>query len=104
MAELDKIIHERARLRILTYLAASDKDKIPFNELQDKLDLSSGNLSIQLKKLKQARYITIDKSFKDNKPFTTVALTPTGSEALSAYIDEMERLIGDLKNSKGERG
>lgn len=97
MAELDKIVHERARLMILTYLAASAEDKISFNELQEKLAFTSGNLSIQLKKLKQAKYIRIEKTFKDNKPFTTVSLTLAGSEALQKYISEMEQLIGALK-------
>ncbi len=97
MAELDKIVHERARLMILTYLAANAEDKISFNQLQEKFDFTSGNLSIQLKKLKQAKYILIEKTFKDNKPFTTVSLTLTGSEALQKYISEMEQLIGALK-------
>jgi len=97
VAELDKIIHERARLRILTYLAASDKEQISFNELQEKLDFSSGNLSIQIKKLKQADYVNVSKTFKDNKPYTTVLLTSSGSDALNSYINEMEKLIGSLK-------
>ena len=97
MAELDKIVHERARLKILTYLAASEKEKISFNELQEKLALTSGNLSVQIKKLKDAKYVKVEKTFKDNKPYTTVLLTPAGAEALNKYIDEMEKLIGSLK-------
>ncbi len=97
MAELDKIVHERARLRILTYLAASDEEKISFNELQKKLDLTSGNLSIQLKKLIQVKYIQMEKTFKSNKPYTTVSLTLTGSDALKKYVNEMEQLIASLK-------
>lgn len=97
MAELDKIVHERARLRILTYLASTDKERISFNELQETLGFTSGNLSIQLKKLNQAKYVEIHKTFKDNKPYTTVALTPDGSQALTGYIAEMEQLIGVLK-------
>lgn len=99
MAELDKIVHERARLRILTYLAASQKEKVSFSELQEKLEFTSGNLSIQLKKLDQADYVKIEKTFKDNKPHTSIQLTVEGSEALRKYINEMEQLIGTLKQS-----
>ncbi len=97
MANLDKIIHERARLRIVTYLASNSRDAVSFNELQEKLEFTSGNLSVQLKKLKEAGYLNIHKTFKDNKPFTTVILTATGSKALLKYIDEMEKIIGALK-------
>ncbi len=97
MAKLNKIIHERARLRILTYLASNEKDAVSFNELQEKLSFTSGNLSIQLRKLKEANYVEISKTFKDNKPYTTVSLTLKGSEALGEYIDEMEELISALK-------
>lgn len=73
---LDKIIHERARLNILTHLANEGEKAIPFSELQKKLKFSAGNLSIQLKKLKLANYIEINKAFEDNKPLTTNSLTP----------------------------
>jgi DNA-binding HxlR family transcriptional regulator len=56
VAALNKIIHERARLLILTYLTSNQKKEISFNELQENLEFSSGNLSIQLKKLKEAGY------------------------------------------------
>ncbi len=100
MAELEKIIHERSRLRILTHLASVGSEQVSFNELQDKLEFSSGNLSIQLKKLKNVDYVDIKKTFKDNKPYTTVILTPLGAEALGKYVDEMEKLILSLKNTK----
>ena len=97
MPALDKIIHERARLLILTYLASNEQKGIPFNELQSKLEFTSGNLSIQLKKLKGAEYVKIKKTFKDNKPFTTVSITSQGSRALKQYIKEMEDIIQTLK-------
>lgn len=100
MAELDKIIHERARLRILTFLAASRKETVSFNELQENLEFTSGNLSIQLKKLAEADYVKIHKTFRNNKPYTTVKLTHSGSEALAQYVDEMEQIINTLKNSE----
>ena len=99
MAALNKIIHERARLLILTYLMSNEKREISFNELQEKLEFTSGNLSIQLKKLKKAEYVEINKTFKDNKPYTTVLITPQGANALNAYIEEMEGIIQTLKRN-----
>jgi DNA-binding MarR family transcriptional regulator len=97
VAALNKIIHERARLLILTYLMSNEKREVSFNELQEKLEFTSGNLSIQLKKLKEAEYLEINKTFKDNKPYTTVLITPRGAKALNAYIEEMEKIIQTLK-------
>ena len=99
MAVLNKIIHERARLLILTYLATNEKKEISFNELQKELEFSSGNLSIQLKKLNEAQYVTINKTFKDNKPYTTVFITTQGAKALNSYIEEMEGIIKTLKRN-----
>ena len=97
MADIDKIVHERARLRILTYLVSSKKKAISFNELQKNLELTSGNLSIQLKKLKSVEYVEVQKTFKDNKPYTTIEITVTGSQALKDYVAEMESLLSKLK-------
>lgn len=93
----DKIIHEQSRLKILTCLAGSDQKKTGFTELQTRLNLSSGNLSVQLKKLNETGYVAIKKSFKDNKPYTTVSISRKGLTALEAYVDEMEGLIKGLK-------
>ena len=97
MPTLDKIIHERARLLILTHLGTNEKKEISFNELQEKLEFTSGNLSVQLKRLKEADYVNINKAFKDNKPHTTVSITIRGTEALNNYLDEMEDLIKTLR-------
>jgi len=94
---LEKIIHERARLLILTHLASHEKKEISFNELQETLGFTSGNLSVQLRKLKEATYVEINKSFKDNKPYTTISITLNGSKALNHYLDEMEGLIKTLR-------
>jgi DNA-binding MarR family transcriptional regulator len=94
---LDKIIHERARLLILTYLASNEKKKISFNELHKNLGFTSGNLSIQLRKLKQADYVDIHKTFKENKPYTTVSITTRGYNALNSYVIAMEGIIKALK-------
>jgi DNA-binding MarR family transcriptional regulator len=93
----DRIIHERARLLILTYLASSDVKAVPFSRLKEALDLTAGNLSIQLKTLVEAGYITMTKEFRDNKPLTRVSITSKGSTALRRYIEQMDDLIKRLK-------
>lgn len=97
MPGLDKIIHERARLLIMTHLASNEKREIRFNELQEKLGFTSGNLSVQLRKLKAAEYVKINKTFRDDKPYTTVSITLRGIKALNNYLDEMEGLIKALR-------
>ena len=98
MPGLNKIIHERARLLILTYLASHEKKEISFNELQQNLEFSSGNLSVQLRKLQQADYVTIHKTFKENKPYTSLSITQQGANALKQYVAEMEEIIKTLKS------
>ena len=97
MPGIDKIIHEQARLRIITFLAASDQSRVSFNQVQEKLGFSSGNLSVQLRKLAEAGYVQIEKTFKDNKPFTTVSITADGTQALQEYVKEMENIINSLR-------
>ena len=97
MPELNKIIHERSRLLILTHLASNKDIEVSFNDIREKLDFTPGNLSIQLKKLSEAEYISISKSFRDNKPHTAVSITSEGTEALNDYLEEMETLIKGLR-------
>ena len=99
MIDFNKIIHERARLLIMTYLANADEEAVSFNDIQQALQLSSGNLSVQLKNLKRAEYVDIQKSFKENKPHTTVTMTDTGAQALAQYLEDMERMIKAFKQS-----
>ena len=95
---LNKIIHEQSRLKILTFLAGRKENDVSFNELQDKLGFTSGNLSVQLKKLDEAEYVTIEKIFKDNKPHTTTSITREGRKALEEYIQEMDEIIQSLRS------
>jgi len=96
--DLDRVIHEPARLQIISYLATGGPE-IAFSELNEKLGLSSGNLSVQLKKLEEAGYLSIVKSFKDNRPLTSVTITRAGMEALKLYLNELEKMIGLLKTA-----
>jgi DNA-binding MarR family transcriptional regulator len=93
----DRIIHERARLLILSYLASSDARAVAFGEIRDKLEFTAGNLSVQLRTLEEAGYISITKEFKDNKPLTRASLTAKGSAALKLYVEQMDGLIKRLR-------
>ncbi len=100
MFTLDKTIHERARLMILTYLASSNENKVSFNELKEKLEFTSGNLSVQLRNLENAGYIKISKKISNRKPMTLVSLTPEGLHALNEYITQIEKIINKVKDKK----
>ena len=80
------------RLGIMVYLA--DVGSADFTELKTVLEATQGNLSVHLKKLEEAGYVAIDKSFKDNKPLTRATLTPQGRKAFAAYLDAIGSLIG----------
>lgn len=95
--KLNKIIHERARLLIMTILAKNENKKISFNELKELSNLTSGNLSIQLKKLEEAEYVKINKYFKNKKPFTEIELTEKGQKELEEYLSEIEKIILNIK-------
>jgi DNA-binding MarR family transcriptional regulator len=98
--QLDRVIHERSRLMIITFLASAEAGRASFTELRDQLGFTAGNLSIQLKKLEDAGFVRIEKSFVDNKPYTEIQLTPQGEAALQAYLEEMEQLILKLKKTQ----
>ena len=92
LGRIDEVIHGRIRLGIMVYLA--DVDAADFTELKTVLEATQGNLSVHLKKLDEAGYVAIDKSFKDNKPLTRVSITREGRRAFAAYLDAIGALIG----------
>ena len=92
LGRIDEVIHGRLRLGIMVYLA--DSDVADFTELKTVLEATQGNLSVHLKKLDEAGFVAIAKSFKDNKPLTRIAITPQGRVAFAAYLDALGRLIG----------
>ena len=94
VGKIDDVIHGRIRLGIMVYLAESDI--ADFTELKTALKTTQGNLSIHLRKLEEAGYIAIDKSFLGRKPLTRARLTKSGRKALSAYIESMAQLIERL--------
>ena len=88
---LDDAIHGRLRLGIMAYLA--DAEAADFNELKLVLDATQGNLSVHLRKLEDAGYVEIVKSFAGRKPLTRVHITPAGRTAFGGYLDALSKLV-----------
>jgi DNA-binding HxlR family transcriptional regulator len=93
--DLDRLIHERIRLGIVSALAANSS--LTFNDLKRLLKTTDGNLSVHARKLEEAKYIDCVKSFEGRMPKTEYSLTATGRKALNKYLDHMEALIGAMR-------
>jgi DNA-binding HxlR family transcriptional regulator len=89
--KLDKVIHEKTRLAIVSLLAASPE--LSFTELRDSLNLTDGNLCIQLRTLQQAGYIAVTKTFENKRPRSTCSLTAKGRQAFAGYIGILEEIV-----------
>ncbi len=89
--DLDRLIHERMRLAIVSALAVNES--LAFNDLKRLLDTTDGNLSVHARKLEDAGYITCTKSFEGRLPRTVYRLSAKGCTALARYLDHMEALI-----------
>jgi DNA-binding MarR family transcriptional regulator len=90
--KIDEVIHGRVRLGVMAYLAASDVAE--FNELKAKLGATDGTLSVHLRKLEEAGYISIEKTFRDRRPLTRAKLTAEGRKAFKRYLDALGKLTG----------
>ncbi len=90
MAELDRLIHEPARLRILTILAGVEA--VDFNFLLNTLGLTKGNLSSHMDRLEKAGYVKVEKSFNGRIPHTEFQITPEGREALESYWRQLDSI------------
>jgi DNA-binding MarR family transcriptional regulator len=93
--KLDRLIHERLRLGILSALAANES--LTFNELKKLLKTTDGNLSVHARKLEDAHYVACTKSFAGRLPKTEYRLTAAGRRALERYLDHMEALIQAMR-------
>jgi len=94
-AELDRLIHERIRLGIVSALAANES--LSFNDLKKLLSTTDGNLSVHARKLEEAKYIVCEKYFEGRLPRTVYRLSPAGRHALERYLDQMETLIHSMR-------
>jgi DNA-binding HxlR family transcriptional regulator len=88
---IDEVIHGRLRLGVMAHLVGAGT--ADFTALRDQLKATDGNLSVQLRKLEEAGYVTIRKSFRARKPLTEVALTGAGRKAFLKYLDSMAGLL-----------
>ena len=95
LPELDRLIHERIRLGIVSALAANES--VAFNDLKRLLKTTDGNLSVHARKLEEANYIACTKSFERRMPKTVYRLTALGRRALERYLDHMEALIHAMR-------
>ena len=95
---IDKFIHEPARLLILTHLATKEASEVSFNDLKSALDMTAGNLSVQLRNLEEVGYIKVDKAIEKRKTVTRVSMKPQGYEAFMQYLDNMEKIIRTIKD------
>jgi len=89
--EIDDVIHGRVRLAVMAFL--SSVAEADFSVLRKKAGVTDGNLSVHLRKLEEAGYVRVEKSFVDRKPLTTCSLTGAGREAWLRYIDRMQQLL-----------
>ena len=91
---LDRVIHEKGRLAIMSMLAATPE--ISFTELRDTLEMTDGNLTTHVRTLQEAGYVAIAKSFQNNRPLTTCSLTPAGRKALAGAKAKLRELFREL--------
>jgi DNA-binding transcriptional ArsR family regulator len=94
---LDRLIHERLRLGIVSALAANES--LTFSDLKSLVDSTDGNLSVHARKLEDAGYISCTKSFEGRVPKTEYKITVAGRRALESYLNHMETLIQQMRNS-----
>lgn len=97
---IDDVIHGRMRLGIMAYLSSAEV--ADFNELKALLQATQGNLSVHLRKLEDAAYVEIEKSFLGRKPLTRIRITPAGRKAFSTYLAAMGRLVEQASKAEGQ--
>jgi predicted ArsR family transcriptional regulator len=93
--QLDRVIHEKGRLAIMSLLAASPQ--LSFTEMRDTLGMTDGNITAHVRTLQESGYISVTKEFKGGRPLTTYALTSKGRQAFTAYINLLEQIVQQTK-------
>lgn len=93
--QLDRVIHEKGRLAIMSMLAASPE--LSFTELRDGLNLTDGNLSTHVRILQEEGLVAVAKSYQNNRPLTTCSLTAAGRKAFADYISLLEQIVRQNK-------
>ena len=95
---LDKVIHEKGRMAIMSMLAASVE--LSFTELRDALGMTDGNVTTHIRTLQKAGYVAVAKCFQDKRPLTTCTLTAAGRKAFGAYVGLLEGIVKSAKQSE----
>jgi DNA-binding MarR family transcriptional regulator len=99
MAELNETIHQPVRLRIMAALVTLEKDtELDFSYLRDLLEVTDGNLGAHLRKLEEAEYIKINKSFVDRKPRTYISATESGKTAFNGHVTALREILNQSHN------
>jgi DNA-binding MarR family transcriptional regulator len=93
--QLDRVIHEKGRLAIMSLLAASPA--LSFTELRDTLGMTDGNLTTHLRILQEEGFVALSKSYANKRPLTTCSLTAAGKKAFTGYIDLLEQIVRQNK-------
>lgn len=93
--QLDRVIHEKGRLAIMSMLAASPE--LSFTELRDTLAMTDGNLTTHIRTLQEAGYVAVAKSYRNSRPLTTCTLTAAGRKAFSSYVTLLEQIVRQNK-------
>jgi len=96
--QLDRVIHERGRMAIMSLLAASPE--LSFTELRDALNMTDGNVTTHIRTLQEAGYISVAKSYQKSRPLTTCTLTAEGKKAFATYINVLEQIVQQSKPKK----
>jgi DNA-binding MarR family transcriptional regulator len=95
LLQIDRVIHEKARLAIMSMLAASPE--LSFIELRETLQMTDGNLTTHIRALQEAGYVSVAKSYRNRRRMTTVSMTTGGRRAFSDYLALLERIVRDAK-------
>lgn len=93
--QLDRVIHEKGRLAIMSMLAAAPE--LSFTELRDALAMTDGNLTSHIRALQQAGYLSVAKSYENRRPLTTCSLTAAGRKAFADYVGLLEQIVRQNK-------
>jgi len=96
--QIDRVIHEKGRLPIMSLLAASPE--LSFIELRETLKMTDGNLSMHIRTLQEAGLVSVTKSFEGKRPLTTCALTAAGRRAFASYIDLLEEIVREARTKR----
>jgi DNA-binding MarR family transcriptional regulator len=93
--QLNRVIHEKGRLAIMSALAAAPE--LTFTELRDLLDMTDGNLTTHIRTLQQEGFVSVAKSYQNNRPLTSCTLTAAGRKAFAQYIDLLDQIVRQSK-------